>query len=84
MLHKLLKTQYVFNQEMLMILPIVFRDTQILFYSNESQVILFIFELIIQTWKYKETRTWIKKERRKLVENQFGNILISVLKVQVN
>lgn len=57
MLHKLLKTQYVFNQEMLMILPIVFRDTQILFYSNESQVILFIFELIIQMWKYKETRT---------------------------
>ena len=76
MLHKLFKTQYVFNQEMLMIFPIVFRDTQILFYSNESQVILFIFELIIQTRKYKETRTGLK-ERRKLVENQFGNILIS-------
>lgn len=64
MLHKLFKTQYVFNQEMLMILPIVFRDTQILFYSNESQVILFIFELIIQTWKYKETRTWIKRKKK--------------------
>lgn len=67
MLHKLFKAQYVFNQEMLMILPILFRDTQILFYSNESQVIVFIFELIIQAWKYKETRTWVKRKRKKKI-----------------